>query len=127
MADTSKIDVRLYDIIYRLSEDIQKALDGLLKPVQQEVIEGHCEVRAIFSLGRRVTIAGAYVTDGRISRDALARVFRNGELLHQGTISSLKHFKDDAREMNAGFECGIGVDGFNNFQVGDIIEASHLE
>ena len=127
MADTNKIDVRLYDIIYRLSEDIQKALEGLLTPVQREVIEGHCEVRAIFSLGRRVTIAGGYVTDGRISRNASARVFRNGQLLHQGTISSLKHFKDDAREMTAGFECGIGVDGFNNFQVGDIIEAAHLE
>ena len=127
MADTHKIDVRLYDIIYRLSEDIQQALEGLLKPVQQEVIEGHCEVRAIFSLGRRVTIAGAYVTDGRISRNAIVRVLRNGQLLHQGTISSLKHFKDDAREMAAGFECGIGIDGFNDFQVGDIIEAVHIE
>ncbi|MDP6494041.1 MAG: translation initiation factor IF-2 [Dehalococcoidia bacterium] len=127
MADTSKIDVRLYDIIYRLSEDVQRALEGLLKPVQQEVVEGHAEVRAVFSLGRRVTIAGAYVTDGRVSRNAIARVLRNGELLQQSTISSLKHFKDDAREMTAGFECGIGVDGFNDFQVGDIIEAVHLE
>ena len=91
------------------------------------MIEGHCEVRAIFSLGRRTTIAGAYVTDGRISRNAIARVLRNGQLLHQGTISSLKHFKDDAREMAAGFECGIGIDGFNDFQVGDIIEAVHIE
>ena len=127
MADTSKIDVRLYDIIYRLSEDVQRALEGLLKPVQQEVVDGHAEVRAVFSLGRRVTIAGAYVTDGRVSRNAIARVFRNGELLQQSTISSLKHFKDDAREMTTGFECGIGVDGFNDFQVGDIIEAVHLE
>ena len=127
MADTDKIDIRLYDIIYRLSEDIQSALEGLLKPVQQEVVEGHGEVRAIFALGRRIKIAGTYVTDGRITRNATARVLRNGELLHQGTISSLKHLKDDVREMAAGFECGIGVDGFNDFQVGDIIEATRLE
>jgi translation initiation factor IF-2 len=126
MADSDKIDIRLYDIIYRLSEDIQSALEGLLKPVQQEVVEGHSEVRAIFSLGRRIKIAGAYVTDGRISRNTTARVLRNGKLLHQGTISSLKHFKDDVREMAAGFECGIGVDGFNDFQVGDTIEAVRL-
>ena len=127
MADSGKIDIRLYDIIYRLSEDIQSALEGLLKPVQREVVEGHSEVRAIFSLGRRIKIAGAYVTDGRIARNATARVIRNGEVLHQGTISSLKHFKDDVREMATGFECGIGVDGFNDFQVGDIIEAVRLE
>jgi translation initiation factor IF-2 len=127
MADTDKIDIRLYDIIYRLSEDIQSALEGLLKPVQQEVVEGHGEVRAIFALGRRIKIAGTYVTDGRITRNATARVLRKGELLHQGTISSLKHLKDDVREMAAGFECGIGVDGFNDFQVGDIIEATRLE
>jgi translation initiation factor IF-2 len=127
MADIDKIDIRLYDIIYRLSEDIQKALEGLLTPVLREVIEGHSEVRAVFSMGRRASIAGSYVTDGRITRNAIARVFRGGELLHQGTISSLKHFKDDAREMTAGFECGIGVDGFNNFQVGDVIEAIHME
>ncbi|MQF48691.1 translation initiation factor IF-2 [SAR202 cluster bacterium AC-647-N09_OGT_505m] len=127
MADSDKIDIRIYDIIYRLSEDIQSALEGLLKPEQREVVEGHSEVRAIFSLGRRIKIAGAYVTDGRISRNAIARVLRNGELLHQSTISSLKHFKDDVREMATGFECGIGVNGFNDFQLGDIIEAVRLE
>jgi translation initiation factor IF-2 len=127
MADSEKVDIRLYDIIYRLSEDIQSALEGLLTPVQQEVVEGHSEIRAIFSLGRRIKIAGSYVTDGRISRNATVRVLRNGKLLHQGTISSLKHFKDDVREMAAGFECGIGVDGFNDFQVGDTIEAVRLE
>lgn len=127
MADTDKIDIRLYDIIYRLSEDVQSALEGLFKPVQQEVIEGHAEVRAIFSMGRQAKIAGSYVTDGRITRNATARVLRNRVPLHQGTISSLKHFKDDAREMTAGFECGIGVDGFNDFQVGDVIETLHLE
>jgi translation initiation factor IF-2 len=127
MADLEKIDIRFYDIIYRLSEDIQSALEGLLKPVQREVVEGHGEVRAIFALGRRIKIAGAYVTDGRISRNAAARILRNGKLLHEGTISSLKHLKDDVREMATGFECGIGVDGFNDFQVGDVIEAVRME
>ena len=126
MADTDRIDIRLYDIIYRISEDVQRALEGLLTPVLQEVVEGHCEVRAVFPVGRRVKIAGSYVTDGRVSRNSIARVIRNGEILHKGSISSLKHFKDDAREMTAGFECGIAMDGFNDFQVGDIIEASHL-
>jgi translation initiation factor IF-2 len=127
MADTVKTDIRLYDIIYRISEDILSALEGLLKPEFHEVIEGHSEVRAIFALGRRIKIAGTYVTDGRITRNAPARVLRNGELLHRGTISSLKHLKDDVREMASGFECGIGLDGFNDFQVGDIIEALRLE
>ena len=126
MADTDRIDIRLYDIIYRISEDVQRALEGLLTPVLQEVVEGHCEVRAVFPVGRRVKIAGSYVTDGRVSRNSIARVIRNGEILHKGSISSLKHFKDDAREMTAGFECGIAMDGFNDFQVGDIIEASRL-
>ena len=127
MADMERIDIRLYNIIYRISEDIQSALEGLLKPELREVVEGHSEVRAVFALGRRIKIAGAYVTDGRISRNATARILRSGELLHLGTISSLKHLKDDVREMAAGFECGIGVDGFNDFQIGDIIEAVRLE
>ncbi len=126
MADTDRIDIRLYDIIYRISEDVQRALEGLLTPVLQEVVEGHCEVRAVFPVGRRVKIAGSYVTDGRISRNSIARVIRSGEILHRGSISSLKRFKDDVREMTAGFECGIAMDGFNDFQVGDIIEASRL-
>lgn len=127
MADADKIDIRVYDIIYRLAEDVQTALEGLLTPVQQEVVEGHTEVRAIFPIGRRIKIAGTYVTDGHISRNAIARVLRNGQLLHQGTISSLKHFKDDVREMATGFECGVAIDGFNDFQIGDVIEAVRIE
>ncbi len=122
MADIDRVDVRLYDIIYRLSEDVQRALEGLLTPVWQEVVEGRGEVRAIFPVGRRLRIAGSYVTDGRITRNAVARVLRGGQLLHTGHVSSLKRYKDDVREMTAGFECGIGVDGFNDFQVGDVIE-----
>ena len=122
MADIDRVDIRLYDIIYRLSEDVQRALEGLLTPVRQEIVEGRVEVRAVFPVGRRLRIAGSYVTDGRITRNASARVLRGGELLHTGSVSSLKRFKDDVRAMTAGFECGVGVDGFNDFQVGDVIE-----
>ena len=127
LADSEKVDIRLYDIIYRLSEDIQSTLEGLLKPVIQEVVEGHAEVRAVFTMGRRGKIAGAYVTDGRISRNSTARVVRKGEVVHQGTVSSLKHFKDDVREMTTGFECGVGVEGFNDFLEGDILESVRRE
>ena len=123
LADAEKVDIRLYDIIYRLSEDVQNALEGLLSPVRQEIIEGHAEVRAVFSVGRRSRIAGSYITSGRITRNAGARVIRGGQVIHEGTVSSLRRFKDDVREMAAGFECGIGVDGFNDFQEGDVVEA----
>ena len=123
LADSEKVDIRLYDIIYRLSEDVQNALEGLLSPVRQEIVEGNAVVRAVFSVGRRSRIAGAYVTSGRLSRNAGARVIRSGQVVFEGTISSLRHFKDDVREMATGFECGLGLDGFSDFQEGDIVEA----
>ena len=126
-ATAKKLDIRLYDIIYRLSEDIQSALEGLLTPDVLEITEGHCEVRAVFSVGRNNKIAGSYVTNGRISRNSKARITRQGELLYEGLVSSLKHFKDDVREMNTGFECGIAIEGFSDFEVGDIIESIRVE
>ena len=123
LADAEKVDIRQYDIIYRLSEDVQNALEGLLTPVLQEIVEGHAEVRAVFSVGRRARIAGSYVTNGRVSRNAGVRVLRGGQPVYEGNIASLRHFKDDVREMAAGFECGIGIDGFNDFQEGDVLEA----
>ena len=123
LADSEKVDIRLYDIIYRLSEDVQNALEGLLSPVRQEIVEGHAEVRVVFSVGRRSRIAGAYVTSGRLTRNAGARVIRSGQVVFEGTVSSLRHFKDDVREMATGFECGIGLDGFSDFQEGDVVEA----
>lgn len=126
-ATAKKLDIRLYDIIYRLSEDIQSALEGLLTPDVLEITEGHCEVRVVFSVGKTSKIAGSYVRDGRISRSSKARITRQGELLYEGLISSLKHFKDDVREMNTGFECGVGIEGFSDFEVGDIIESVRVE
>ena len=127
MAEQNRVQIRLYDIIYQLADDVEKALQGMLTPVDREVIDGHAEVRVIFNLGRRNRIAGCQVLDGRIARNVQMRVFRGGELLHTGPIASLKRFKDDVREVTAGFECGIGVDGFLDFEEGDTLEAYHIE
>src|SRR5579884_2444157 len=121
-ADSTGVQVKYYDIIYKLIEDIEIALSGMHEPVYEEVIDGHAEVRATFKAGRTV-IAGCYVTAGDIRRNAEARVLRGGELVTNGRISSLKRFKEDAREVSAGYECGIVIDGFNDFQEGDVIEA----
>ena len=121
------MQIRLYDIIYQLADDVEKALQGMLTPVDREVIDGHAEVRVTFSLGRRNRIAGCQVLDGRIARNSQIRVYRDGELIHTAPIASLKRFKDDAREVTAGFECGIGVDGFMDFEEGDSLEAFHIE
>ena len=117
------MDIRHYDIIYKLMEDVEKALQGLLEPSTQEVVEGHGEVRTVFSLGRRNKIAGVYVTDGKISRSSLMRVVRDGEVVFDGRVGSLKHFKDDVREMAAGYECGLGIEGFTDVKEGDLLEA----
>jgi translation initiation factor IF-2 len=116
------VEIRYYDIIYKLTEDIETALSGMLEPVYEEVVKGHVEVRQIFKAGR-VNIAGCYVTDGVITRNDPARVLRGGQVLTTGRISSLKRFKEDAREVATGYECGIVIEGFNDIQEGDIIEA----
>jgi translation initiation factor IF-2 len=120
-AEAEGVDVRLYDIIYRLTEEMQAALSGMLEPEQVEVVEGRAEVRQIFRVGRKA-IAGSYCTDGRIIRGG-ARVYRGGKLIVEtDRIESLRRFRDDVREVAAGFECGIGLANFNEFEEGDIIE-----
>ncbi len=123
VADSEGVDIRNYSIIYKLIDDIDKALKGLLEPVYADKIIGHATVRAVFKLGKRGQVAGSYITDGQITRNAMARVIRNQEILHDSKISSLKRFQEDVREVATGFECGIGVDGFNNFEESDVIEA----
>jgi translation initiation factor IF-2 len=125
-ADSEGIDIRNHSIIYELLEDTEKAVKGLHAPVIKEVIDGHAEVRATFRV-RGGRIAGCMVTDGIVRRNSLARVLRNGELLHESRVSSLRRFKDDVREVNAGLECGIGVERFDTFEEGDVIEAFHTE
>ena len=105
---------------------IQRADDEVMQ-VLQEVIEGHAEVRAVFSVGRRNKIAGLYVTDGKITRNSLIRVTRDGEIMADGKIASLKRFKDDVREVLTGYECGIGVENFTDFNEGDLVESYSFE
>ncbi len=116
------VDIRQYDIIYHLVEDIDKALRGLLEPVYEEVVVGHAEVRAIFEIRRRGKVAGCYVADGEVTRNALVRVLRNGEEIFDSRVDSLKRFQDDVTEVKAGFECGLSIAGFEDFEEGDVLE-----
>jgi len=120
-ADAEGVDVRLYDIIYKLTDDIQAALQGLLEPEVVEVVEGRAEVRQIFRVGKSTVIAGCFVTDGRIVRGG-ARVWRGGKIVATDRIESLRRFRDDVREVQANYECGIGLAAFNDLEEGDVIE-----
>jgi translation initiation factor IF-2 len=122
-AEQQGVDIRFYNIIYQLTDDIKKAMVGMLAPTFKEVVEGFAEVRNTFRLPTRDVVAGVYVTDGKITRTGQSvRVLRNGAVLHDGKISSLKRFKDDAREVTSGYECGLIVDNFSDVQVGDNME-----
>jgi translation initiation factor IF-2 len=123
--EATGVDVRIYDVIYKLTDDIGQALTGLLEPKLVEQVEGHAEVRMVIKAGRAGNIAGSYVTDGRIVRGAQARLMRAGELLVDTRITSLKRFKDDVREVATGFECGIGIDA-EDIAEGDIIECYQM-
>jgi translation initiation factor IF-2 len=126
-AEQQDVEIRLYRIIYNAIEDMEAAMKGMLEPKYKEVIIGHAEVRATFKVSGVGTIAGCYVTDGKINRHSEVRVVRDGIVVHEGTLASLKRFKDDAREVAAGYECGIGIDKFNDIKEGDIIECFVME
>jgi translation initiation factor IF-2 len=121
-AEAEKVDVRLYDIIYKLTDDISAALRGMLEPERVETVEGRAEVRQIFKVGKTAVIAGCYVTEGRIVRTGGVRVWRGGKVIATDKIDSLRRFKDDVREVATNFECGIGLAGWNDLVQGDIIE-----
>jgi translation initiation factor IF-2 len=121
-AEAEGVDVRLYDIIYKLTDDIDAALKGMLEPEMVEVVEGRAEVRQIFKVGKSTVIAGCFVTDGRIVRNGGARVWRGGKIIETDRIESLRRFRDDVREVAQNYECGIGLAGFNDLVEGDIIE-----
>jgi translation initiation factor IF-2 len=125
VADQEGVDIREYDIIYKLLDDIQGAMEGLLEPEEIEELLGQAEVRAVFPSGRGF-VAGCYVLSGKVVRNRFVRVRRGGEVLYQGTLDSLKRFQEDAREVSAGYECGIGVPKFNDWKPGDIIEAYEM-
>jgi translation initiation factor IF-2 len=122
LAEAEGISIRFYDVIYNLVDDIEKALQGMLEPTYVEVIEGRAEVRAIFSSRKKSTVAGLYVQEGKITRDSPARVLRQGKVIHESTVYSLRRFKDDVSEVQKGFEAGVGIQDFSEVQVGDIIE-----
>jgi translation initiation factor IF-2 len=122
LAERQGIEIRQYRVIYQLTEDIQQALVGMLSPVETEAVIGEVEVRALFKVSRLGTIAGCMVTSGVVRRGANVRIFRDGTRIHETTVAQLKRFKDDAREVAEGFECGILLDGFNDLREGDIFE-----
>lgn len=127
LADKTKVDIKLYRVIYDMIDDVTLALKGLLDPVYREVELGHAEVRQIFKISSVGTIAGCYVTDGKVARNAKFRLIRDNVVIYDGNISSLKRGKDEAKEVNSGYECGIGLENFNDIIVGDIIEAFMLK
>jgi translation initiation factor IF-2 len=126
-AEREGVDVKLYRIIYEAVNDVRAALTGLLRPTEREVILGEAEVRETFKVPRIGVIAGSYVRSGVINRQGRVRVVRQGVEVYDGTIASLRRFKDDVREVREGFECGIGIENFNDIKVSDVIECYRTE
>ena len=122
LAQQNGVDIRQYDIIYRLVDDVEKALKGMLAPVYADVMTGHAEVRTVFRISHRGNIAGSIVTDGEVTRNSLVRVLRDDNVIYEGRVDSLKRFKEDVAEVKPGFECGIGVTGFDDLREGDVLE-----
>ena len=123
LAEQEKIDIRFYDIIYKLVDELKNAMEGLLAPVEREVILGSAEVRELFSVPKIGTIAGCHVSDGKIVRNCHVRLLRDGVVYHTGRLGSLRRFKDDVREVMKGYECGIGIENYNDLKLGDVVEA----
>ena len=126
LAEQEAVDIRLYNIIYDAIEDVRKALEGLLTPEKKEEITANIEVREIFKVPKAGTVAGCYVQDGKISRNNRVRMIRDGIVVYEGTLASLKRFKDDVRDVESGFECGLSLENFNDIKVGDILEAYRI-
>ena len=122
LAEQEQIDIRLYSIIYTAIEELKAAMEGMLAPTKEEKIVGNIEIREVFKISKVGTVAGCYVLDGRITRNTKIRIVRDGVVVYTGELSSLKRFKDDVKEVSAGYECGLTIDKFNDIKVGDIIE-----
>ncbi len=127
LADLEKVGIRLYNVIYELVDNIGKALTGMIQPTYVEAVEGRAEVRAAFSSGKRSKVAGVYITEGKILMNSLARVMRKGQVVHQSRVISLRRYREDIKEMSFGTEAGVGIEGFNDFETGDIIETYRRE
>jgi translation initiation factor IF-2 len=122
LANVEGVGIHHYDVIYKLTEDVDKTLKGMLEPIYADVLSGRAEIRAVFPRSKLGKIAGLYVVEGKASRDAHVKVLRQGKVIHESRVTSLKRYKEDASEVSAGLECGLGVEGTADFQVGDIIE-----
>ena len=127
IAEREKIDIRLYRVIYNAIEDVEKAMKGMLAPKFREVVLGSAQVRQVFKVTGAGTVAGCYVTDGKVMRNAQARLLRDSVVIHEGKVDSLKRFKDDAKEVAAGYECGMGFENYNDIKEGDVIECFQME
>ena len=123
-AQAKKVQIRLYSIIYDVTNDIEAALKGLLDPIYEDVVTGYLEVRELFKISKIGTIAGCYVTDGYVTNTATIRLLREGIVVYEGKLATLRRFKDDVKEVKNGYECGVRIDGYNDIKIGDVIEAS---
>ena len=127
MAKSIGVDIRNYSIIYEAIQEVKLALEGLLEPEEVEKALGYADVREQFKIPKLGVIAGCYIKEGRVVRNALLRVKRDGEVLHTGKLTSLKRFKEDVGDVTEGYECGIGVEGFKDFNEGDVIEVYEIK
>ena len=127
MAEKEEVEIKQYSVIYQAIDDVQAAMKGMLAPKYQEKVIGNAEIRQTFKISNVGTIGGAYVLDGKLERNAGVRVLRDNVVIHDGKLASLKRFKDDAKEVSKGFECGIQIEKFNDIKEGDILEAYILE
>ncbi len=123
LAENQKVDIRLYSVIYDAINEVKSALEGLLSPILSEEVTGTIEIRDTFKVPKSGTVAGCYVLDGKITRNNKIRLIRDGIVIHEGGIGNLRRFKDDVKEVDAGYECGLNIENFNDIKVGDIIEA----
>jgi translation initiation factor IF-2 len=123
VAERENVEIRFYDIIYKLVDEVKDAMSGMLAPDIEEVYLGQAEVRETFSVPKVGTVAGCAVMDGKLTRNAKVRLLRAGVVVYTGQLTSLKRFKDDAKEVAKGFECGVGLEKYNDIKIGDIIEA----
>ncbi|MCZ7629929.1 MAG: EF-Tu/IF-2/RF-3 family GTPase [Microthrixaceae bacterium] len=127
MADAEDVEIRTYEIIYKLLEDVEAAMVGMLEPEFTEVVTGEAEVREVFRVPKVGAVAGCMVTNGQITRGSKVRFLRDGTIIWKGEVSSLRRFKEDVREVAAGYECGVGLSDFQDLKAGDVIETFDLE
>jgi len=127
LAEKEGVDIRLYSIIYDAVEDVKKAMEGLLDPTLKEKFLGRAEIREVFSVPKIGNVAGCYIQDGKVLRNAQVRLIRDSIVVYTGKLSSLRRIKDDVKEVATGYECGIGLENYNDIRIGDFIEAFEIE